>query len=181
MLAIHPGLIHAPFQAWAMLSRQLEESGLNELGSSTDETTGFFGYRITAIKRATERTANITFEGPTGMPSVTHTVSAGPRRLRPISHIRNNADVYVTERFIGLLTSFFQVHALNRDISIIPPALPSSASSSTNILVKLFHELLGYETEAIHMYKEISGRELIMRRKVDHGGATSWVPRYDSY
>ncbi|EEB90428.1 hypothetical protein MPER_11366, partial [Moniliophthora perniciosa FA553] len=33
MLTIHPALAYAPFQAWALLSRQMEENGLGELGS----------------------------------------------------------------------------------------------------------------------------------------------------
>jgi hypothetical protein len=41
-------------------------------------------------------------------------------------------------------------------------------------LVRVFGELLGYEREVIHLYKEIGGRELIMRRKIEDDGATTW-------
>lgn len=55
---------------------------------------------------------------------------------------------------MGLLTCFLQAHALEWDISLIPPALPSTASTSTSTLVKVFGQLLGYDTEVIDMYKE---------------------------
>ncbi|EEB86915.1 hypothetical protein MPER_15966, partial [Moniliophthora perniciosa FA553] len=34
----------------------------------------------------------------------------------------------------------------------------------------------GYEMEVVHMYKEMGGRELVMRRKILEGGATTWEP-----
>jgi hypothetical protein len=70
-----------------------------------------------------------------------------------------------------------QAHALGWDISVLPPALPSTASSSTSTLIKVFGQVLGYENEVIHLYKEIGGRELVMRRKIQDGGATTWEPR----
>lgn len=79
---------------------------------------------------------------------------------------------------MGLLTCFLQAHALEWDISLIPPALPSTASTSTSTLVKVFGQLLGYDTEVIDMYKELGGRELVMQRKIEDGGATTWEPRY---
>jgi hypothetical protein len=70
-----------------------------------------------------------------------------------------------------------QAHALGWDISLIPPVVLSSASSSTSTLIRVFGELLGYEIEVLHMYKELGGRELIMRRKIEDDGATTWEPR----
>jgi hypothetical protein len=45
-------------------------------------------------------------------------------------------------------------------------------------LVQLFGSMLGYMREVVHVYKEFWGRELLMRRVVRDGGATSWEPRY---
>jgi von Willebrand factor A domain-containing protein 8 len=78
---------------------------------------------------------------------------------------------------MDLLTCFLQAHALGWDISFISPALLSTASSSTSTLVKVFGQILGYETEAVHMYKELGGRELTRRRKIEVSGATTWEPR----
>jgi len=179
-LTIHPALIHAPLQAWAILSRQTKEAGLGELGSpsmSSDEQIGLFGYCLASIERVDDKTARTTFNGPKGLQPVSVLVPAGPKQLRPFP-FSGHLEFQPTVRFMGLLTCFLQVHALGWDISLIPPALPSTASTSTSTLVKVFGQLLGYDTEVIHMYKELGGRELVMRRKIEDGGATTWEPRY---
>jgi hypothetical protein len=181
-LALHPGLLHAPFQAWAMLSRQVEESGLGELGSpsmsSSDELLGFFGYQLASIKRKDENTALVCFDGPGGVrSSVTAIVPAGPNEFRPFP-FTGDLEFNPTKRFVGLLTCFLQAHVLGWDITFLPSALPSTSSSSTSTLIKVFGQILGYETEVVHLYKELGGRELVMRREIENGGATTWVPRW---
>ena len=52
-----------------------------------------------------------------------------------------------------------------------------SFSCSTSSLVRTFARLLGYELDAVHLYKELGGRELVMRRQVEEDGATTWKPR----
>jgi len=179
-LTLHPGLVHTPFQAWAMLNRQTEESGIGELGSlsmiDADENIGLFGYRVIRVERENESKARVFFDGPTGTSLVAITVPAGPREFRPFP-FTGKLEFRPTQRFMGLLTCFLQAHALGWDISLTPPALLSTASSSTSTLVKVFGEILGYETESVHMYKELGGRELIMRRRVEDSGATTWEPR----
>ncbi|KAG5651686.1 hypothetical protein H0H81_007817 [Sphagnurus paluster] len=180
MLAIHPALIHASFQAWAVLGRQTNEAGLGELGSpsmsSADEEIGLLGYRVVAITRADSMSADVTFELPGSRQAPLRVrVPAGPKALRPFP-FEGQLEFYPTNRFMGLLTCFLQVHALGWDISLIPPALPSTASTSTTTLVKVFGQLLGYDQEVVHMYKELGGRELVMRRRIQDGGATTWEP-----
>ncbi|KXN92823.1 von Willebrand factor A domain-containing protein 8 [Leucoagaricus sp. SymC.cos] len=77
---------------------------------------------------------------------------------------------------MGLLTSFMQAHAFGWDVSLIPPTILPSALTSTSTLVRVFSRLLGYDSEMLHMYKELGGCELLMRRKIEDGGATSWEP-----
>ncbi|KAK2460039.1 hypothetical protein APHAL10511_007962 [Amanita phalloides] len=176
LLTIHPALVHAPLQAWAILGRQTEEAGLGELGSpsmsSVNEHIGIFDYQISEIKRLSEKTALAKFTMPSMNP-VTVEVATGSRPLRPYPFI-GTLEFNPSTRFLGLLTCFMQAHALGWDISLVPSALPSTASTSTSTLVKVFGEILGYDTEVVHMYKEMGGRELVMRRKIADGGATSW-------
>lgn len=147
--------------------------------SSPTEALGLLGYQVQAIERVDDTTARITFAPPTeGQAPVVLNVPAGPRQLRPFPFNEGKMEFNPTPRFMGLLTCFFQAHALGWDISLIPPALPSTASSSTTTLVKVFGQLLGYDTETLHIYKELGGRELVMRRRIKDGGATSWEPRY---
>lgn len=181
ILTVHPALVHSPMQGWAILSRHTEEAGLGELGSpsmsSPTETLGLLGYQVQAIERVGTTTARLTFAPPAGRKElVVVNVPAGPRQLRPFP-FSGNLEFNPTPRFMGLLTCFLQAHALGWDISLIPPALPSTASSSTTTLVKVFGQLLGYDAETLHIYKELGGRELVMRRKIQDGGATTWEPR----
>jgi len=180
ILALHPALAHAPFQAWAILSRRTEEAGLPPLNSpsmeSPMENLGFLGYHVQTIERVGETTARITFAAPGGLKAVSLDVPAGPRQLRPFP-FNGPLDFNPTPRFMGLLTCFLQAHALGWDISMIPPPLPSTASSSTSTLVRVFGQLLGYDAETLHIYKELGGRELVMRRRIEQGGATRWEPR----
>ncbi|KAG6857487.1 hypothetical protein H0H87_002112 [Tephrocybe sp. NHM501043] len=178
ILTIHPALVHSSFQAWAVLSRQTSEAGLGELGtpsiSSPDEEIGLLGYRVSAIKRLDEKSAEVSFTH-TNSPTINLKVPAGTKDLRSFP-FTGDLEFYPSGRFLGLLTCFLQAHALGWDISLIPPAVPSTASTSTTTLVKVFGQVLGYDQEAVHMYKELGGRELIMRRKIQDGGATTWEP-----
>ena len=156
----------------------MEEAGLGILGSpsldDSGEHSGLLGYLATKIERLDGRTASITFSRDNM--SVTLDVAAGPNLLRTFP-LSEDLKFFATGRFLGLLTVFLQVHALGWDISYIPPVLPSTASCSTSTLIRVFGEVLGYEGDAIHMYKELGGRELFMRREIENGGVTSWKPR----
>ncbi|KAF8830095.1 hypothetical protein HHX47_DHR2000623 [Lentinula edodes] len=98
LLTIHPGLIHAQFQAWALLAKQIEETGTGlDLGSPSDVDFGlcscsWLGY------------------------------------------------------FLPPTPAIFYCEYLDLDVS-------------SNFC-------RGYELETIHLYKELGGREIIMRRRV---------------
>lgn len=143
----------------------------------SSEEIGLFGYRVMGIERETESSARVSFIGPQGPSSpLTLSVPAGPRDFRPFP-FSGPLEFKPTKRFQGLLTCLLQAHALGWDISLTPPALPSTASSSSSTLVKVFGQILGYESEVVHLYKEVGGRELVMRRMIKEGGATTWESR----
>ncbi|KAI0672393.1 AAA domain-containing protein [Trametes maxima] len=180
VLSLHPALIHSPFVAWAMLSHQFEDAGFGPLGnpnlSGDEDDAGLLGYRLARIEQVDSNTARIFFDAPSG-DTVTHTVPAGPHPYLAFPFTNPEMLGFVpSARFMGLLSSLLQAHALGWDVSYVPPAMPSTASCSTSLLVRTFSGMLGYELEDVHMYKELGGRELIMRRKVAEGGATSWEP-----
>lgn len=180
VLTLNPLLIHAPFEAWALLSQQFEKAGLGPLSSPSSagliDGSGFFGYRVLSVERVDPKSARVQFEGPGGAPIISVNVPAGPQ---PFSHFppRQSSGLLVSNRFFGLLSMILQAHALGWDISIIPPVLPSTATCSTTLIIKTFAEILGYEVETIHLYKELGGRELLMRRRISDGGVTSWEAR----
>ena len=176
VLTIHPALVYTPFVAWALLSRQTEEAGIGALGNphldNLEDATGLLGYSVTAIERVNTKAVKITFVSSDGTQSTVQ-APAGPRSLRPF----DLDSKFASPRFKGLLYAFLQAHALGWDISYIPPALPSTASCSTSTLIAVFASLLGYEVETIHIYKELGGREIVMRRKIENDGSTTWEPR----
>ncbi|KAJ7050407.1 AAA domain-containing protein [Mycena amicta] len=175
LVTIHPALALAPLQAWAILSRQTEEAGLGALASpNVSDGTGLLGYILSSITRLSPTTASATFTHTT-LSSQTLTVPAGPADLLPFP-LPPTLPLTVSDRFLGLLTSLVQAHALGWDISLIPPAMPATASSSTSTLVRIFGEILAYNAEVVHLYKELGGRELFMRRRILDGGATTWEP-----
>ena len=106
-------------------------------------------------------------------------VPAGPKQLCPFPFI-GKLEFNPMNHFMGLLTCFLQAHAVRWDISLILPALPSTMSASMSTLVWVFGQLLGYDAEVIHMYKELGGHELVMWRRIEDGGATTWEPRFVS-
>jgi hypothetical protein len=180
LLVIHPGLSHAQFQAWALLSKHTETFGLGEISNpftaDSETASGYFGYTVTSIDRAGELSAQIKFQASHRPDAIVVTVPAGPRTFRPFP-FTGKLEFHPTPRFMGLLACLLQAHALGWDIFLLPPPTFATASLSTSILVKVFSQLLGYEMETIRLYKELGGRELVMRRKVEETGATAWEPR----
>ncbi|KAH8984497.1 AAA domain-containing protein [Lactarius hatsudake] len=187
MIVLHPELLHAPFRAWALLSERLEETGLGPLAAPlatedpdnaetvAEDAAGLLGYTVRSIARTGQHTVRIVFTALSGGDEVTLEAPAGDGPLRPFP-LEETPDFVPSARFVGLLTSCLQAHALGWDISLIPPAQPATASASTSLLVQVFGGVLRYVREAVHVYKELGGRELLMRRVVGEGGATSWEP-----
>lgn len=189
MIALHPELLHAPFRAWALFSDRLEEAGLGPLAAplatedpdnaetAAEDVVGLLGYTVRSIARTGQHTVRIVFTALGGADEVALEAPAGEGPLQPFP-LEETPDFVPSARFVGLLTSCLQAHTLGWDISLIPPAQPATASGSTSLLVQVFGSVLGYVREAVHVYKELGGRELLMRRVVGEGGATSWEPRY---
>lgn len=157
---------------------------------SSDDSFGILGYRVKFIERVDSHTARVTFSNPhyPNAPPIITNVPAGPDPLLPFPFSGDGQFGFIraSERFIGLLTCFLQAHALGWDILFVPPVMPATASTSTGTLVRAFGEVLGYSGDSdsrsmrqvVHLYKEVGGREVVMRRRIGEGGATSWEPRW---
>lgn len=189
VLSLHPALLSAPFRGWASLSQQFEREGLGRLESpSSEDDSGLLGYRLTSIERTGDVTARCAFAHTSDgtFSRIDIDVPSGPKPFVSPSTLKvgetillsNGVKATISKRLLSSLTCLLQAHALGWDISLIPPVQASTASSSTSIVVRLFGDLLGYEIEDLHLYKELGGRELVMRRHIEDGGATTWKPRY---
>lgn len=190
LLVAHPALAYAGLPARRALEEALSSAGfpaswiadIAEIEAATgivDSEEGIFGWRLVSIERrdATQREARLVFSRA-GCADVAVLVPAGalPFSSYPPS---STDDLHITPRFTHLLTSLFQLHALSTfDISFVPSApTVQSSSASTSLVLSTFSALLGYELESVHLYKELGGRELWMRRVVgSKGGVTGWEP-----
>lgn len=194
LLTMHPSLAFMLPASWKSLEDALDNAGLGEwvagladadLSQVGAKSEGIFGWTLQSIARKADREATLTFSRG-GVESIQLDVPAGPLPFAtyPIS-ASDYPHLHLTPRFDHLLTSLIQLHALGSfDISFLPPSSSlQSSSSSTTILIELFASLLGYELETLHLYKELGGREIWMRRVVNSGaegtsksGVTSWEP-----
>lgn len=192
LLTIHPALGYLSAAGWRSFENALESSGLEEWTSGIAECdsadvalqgVGIWGWDLKAISRVDDKTAKLTFVRG-GVEEVVVNVPAGPLPFTPYPLTAEAyPDIYQTPRFAHLLTSLFQLHALGLfDISFLPPSssLQTSSASST-LVINTFAGLLGYELCTIHLFREIGGREIWMRRVVNsgadgHGSITGWEP-----
>ncbi|BGP51199.1 hypothetical protein JCM10450v2_007128 [Rhodotorula kratochvilovae] len=168
--ALEEALTDAGFGSWAVGVSEVDLAGV-----VTTRPEGIMGWRLERVEPAQGDKAHLTFSRA-GCADVVLTVAAGslPFATFPPS---SSTDLHITPRFTHLLTSLFQLHALSTfDISFVPTApTVQSSSASTSLLLSSFASLLGYELETLHLYKELGGRELWMRRVVGGvGGVTSW-------
>jgi hypothetical protein len=199
LLFLHPRMVDADRNAWKVLLEMCESEGLGrldlggktgsealamELQSKNEYGLGLMGYRVDHIERLSSSNAKIIFES-TLQPSffIERTVPSGILPFAPLpSSSKPSTDITPTPRFLSLLATFLQLHALSLDITYVPPSSNSTASCSTTTLIRTFADILGYELESIYLWKEMGGRELLMRRVVDEGeekgkGGTKWVAR----
>lgn len=188
-------MVHTLDKAKSRLATELVWSlGLDQgVGAGDEESlngAGMLGYRAVGIERLDERRARVTFEQAATQSKATVDVPCGPLAFAPLPTLSSITqlvgDVLITPRLVSILTSMLQLHALGRDICLLPSALASAsdeasvqaiqASSSTSTSIQLFASVLGYRVESLWLYKDIGGTELLMRRGTKPDGSTTWEP-----
>ncbi|GAA5845377.1 hypothetical protein JCM3766R1_006337 [Sporobolomyces carnicolor] len=185
LMVLHPKLSYLPsaarrsleevfaatgFAAWAEGLATCDVEQLQQQG----EGAGIYGWRLERIERQTDTTAELTFRNASH--ATRTTVSCGPYPFKAWP-LESSRDLHVTQRFRHLLTMMLQLHSLgDYDLSFFPSTQIPGASSSTSLVISTFAALLGYNLDVVHLYKEIGGRELWMRRQVGgQDGVTGWV------
>jgi hypothetical protein len=179
LLVLHPSLAYLP----TATRRQLEEvlktakfgpwcEGISDVDYATKATKtdeGIFGWKLVDVQPSKPGQALVTFARVGSLPVVV-SVAAGTFPFAPFS-----VDAPLSPRFRHSLTSLFQLHALSSfDVSFSPSTTTHSSSSSTSLIISTFAQLLGYDLHAVHLYKELGGRELVARRIVGNDGATGF-------
>ncbi|KAN0062821.1 hypothetical protein ACQY0O_004641 [Thecaphora frezii] len=168
-----------------------ESCGLSESGA------GYMGYTVAAIERTDATRARVTFTCGGGAPPVSLEVPCGPLPLAPVPRVGATVgrDVVVTPRVMSIFSRLVQLHAIGRDICMVPGSLEAAAletastastavaaaaahkpSSSTTTCIALMASALGYAYESVWLWKDLGGSELLMRRSTAPDGSTGWEP-----
>ncbi|SCZ96734.1 BZ3500_MvSof-1268-A1-R1_Chr4-1g06667 [Microbotryum saponariae] len=204
LMAVHPALAFVTKAHWRSVEEAFVAAGLGDWVTGLDEVDpgsvgmekgGFWGWELDKIERVSSGLAKVSFVRGGGVEKIVlEDVAIGARSLTNLEEVlkgTRDGRVIVTARFVHLLTTLVQLHALGSfDLAVTPPSSSlQSSSSSTNLLIDTFAGLMGYELETLHLYKELSGREIWMRRVVSRGasepsastesgvaGTTTWEP-----
>ncbi|KAJ3111696.1 hypothetical protein HDU96_005449 [Phlyctochytrium bullatum] len=86
------------------------------------------------------------------------------RKLRPGEH--ENVVTAAQERIIS---SMMQAHAVGQDICLVGPA-----ASGKTFAIQRFADILGYEVETVHLYRDMTARDLLQRRGTKLDGSSYW-------
>ncbi|TKY88244.1 hypothetical protein EX895_002954 [Sporisorium graminicola] len=179
---------------------QIHEQQGEGADQATLAATGFMGYLVDAIERASPTTVKITFAHVAGAaPNVTIEAACGNLDLAPVPRLGDTTflgqELIVTPRVLSIYSRLLQLHALGRDICLVPankattPDKPGAAStsdplaaaahqpsSSTTTCIGLMAATLGYAFESVWLWKDLGGGELLMRRSTASDGSTTWEP-----
>ncbi|SPO39671.1 uncharacterized protein PSFLO_05152 [Pseudozyma flocculosa] len=178
-----------------LLAQLRLDQGLGVASESAHTGAGYLGYNVASIERVDGNRAKITFTNAgQGAAPVSLEVPCGPLPLGPMPQLGETVgqDVVITPRVLSIFTRLVQLHAVGRDICLVPGSLDaapvaSSAemasaaaahkpSSSTTTCISLFASALGYAYESVWLWKDLGGGELLMRRSTAPDGSTGWEP-----
>lgn len=184
------------------LLSQLQIHGQQGEGAdqATLAATGFMGYLVDNIERSSPTSAKVTFVHVAGSaPNVIIEAPCGGLDFAPVPRLGDTTflgqELIVTPRVLSIYSRLLQLHALGRDICLVPankaatPHKPGAAStsdplaaaahqpsSSTTTCIGLMAATLGYAFESVWLWKDLGGGELLMRRSTAKDGSTTWEP-----
>jgi MoxR-like ATPase len=150
----------------AWIKRELPTSVLDTFKKLLDKFrvphSGSFGnfgtsYRLESVSK---NTATFVHESGT-----VHSVVITTGNQQPILQ----TNFLETDRCKDLLSRMMQTHAIDQDFLLVGPK-----SSSKTVCINKFAELLGYNVSTIHLYRDITARDLLQRRNTRSDGSTFW-------
>ncbi|KAJ3023473.1 hypothetical protein HKX48_002900 [Thoreauomyces humboldtii] len=74
-----------------------------------------------------------------------------------------------TPRYQDIVSHMAQAHALSKDICLVGPK-----GSGKTYAVMRFASLFGYEVETVHLFRDMTARDLLQRRRTRPDGSTFW-------
>ena len=122
-------------------------------------------YELVALERGGgSGVAVATFVPVAGGPAVLLPVAAGPRAVcsAPPGYIATGA-------LRALMVAMLQDHALGRDLCLM-----GGKGCGKSAAAHALAAMLGYHVESVHLYKDMSSRDLCQRRTTSATGDTAW-------
>ena len=125
--------------------------------------------RLSSIKRQNDTSCTIQYVSSLGDEKKLATVPCG---LFPLEAVDKNrkSEYFLTDRLRKVVEAMLQSHGSGRDILLISP--PGESKSATSAY---FSRILGYNTQLVHSFSEMTSTDLFLRRNTDSStGETTW-------
>ncbi|KAH9809964.1 AAA domain-containing protein [Melampsora americana] len=187
---LHPRLSFLSSTTWELLNQHLQKAGLGSVENSVPEFDldggGLFGYKLVNLERISSYQARAHFESNRDYSNqkVQCLIKCGSSTLIPLNQAKSNlltpsgTQILISPRFEYLFNLMAQIHTIDSDLTLLPKP-NEQASASTTFLIQTFSQVFGYgpkPEESIHLYREMTGKELVMRRTVNEENQTGWAP-----
>lgn len=167
---------HESHQAFEDVSKELKLQPVKGVGAK-----GLSAYEVETVEPVSNVTdgldchANVTFSSisTTGgkflsdmdnSTTVTVTVQCGGREAKSVSN-----DLVKTDGVKSVLSSMIQEHYIGRDILLLSPR-----GEGKSTIAAEFASVLGYEEMIFPLHKDMTSRDLLMRRMTNQAGETTW-------
>ncbi|KAJ3169542.1 hypothetical protein HDU88_000733 [Geranomyces variabilis] len=93
-----------------------------------------------------------------------------PRRALSSTSIGDYGGAFVrTPRLQDIVTRMAQAHTLGSDMVLV-----GAKGSGKSTAAARFAALFGYEVETVHLFRDMSARDVLQRRETRHDGSTHW-------
>ena len=125
--------------------------------------------RLHSIDRQDEQSCVVKFVSSSGAVKKQMVAPCGPLQLTAVENM-TQSNFVLTDRLRRVVEAMLQSHASGKDILLLSP--PGESKSATSIY---FSSLLGYNTQLVHSYAEMTSTDLFLRRVTDSvTGETAW-------
>ncbi|KAI9094100.1 AAA domain-containing protein [Phlyctochytrium arcticum] len=121
-------------------------------------------YDLSAITPST-----VTFKSGAGSTQLPIEMGSAPASSLATEETRGFGQFVHTPRYQDVVSRMAQAHALGSDMCLVGP----KGSGKTTAIMR-FAALFGYEVEVVHMYRDMTARDLLQRRGTRTDGSTFW-------
>eukprot|EP01138_Halocafeteria_seosinensis_P008927 gb/GECG01009124.1/.p1 GENE.gb/GECG01009124.1/~~gb/GECG01009124.1/.p1 ORF type:complete len:1545 (+),score=216.25 gb/GECG01009124.1/:1-4635(+) len=128
------------------------------------------GYQLESISSQERGLSTIRFRSKATGEQIDVEAACGSNCSSMDSLAVQNCSIALTESFEALITRLLQDHSMNHHLCLV-----GDKGAGKSIATQSFAEILGYDTELIPLYADMSARDLLQKRAIDPDtGNTTW-------